>query len=329
MDNSLGLISEEVEPGCSRRILAVVVLYKRPLHESQTILGLIKAFESRPDLLDLIELLVWDNSPRPLLAQILPFPFEYRHSSQNAGVSGAYNQALKIAERLSCPWMLLLDQDTTIYERYLDRMVAYSRELETRSEIAAVAPFLLSGKRIVSPAIVRFFGVKLVPLSFSGVHRGELYAANSGTLMRTSALKEIGGYDENFWLDHSDIVVFHRLHQRGKRLYIAGDLELPHLMTWNDYEGSMSSKRYRSFLSAEGAYFDLYRSRFANGIQLLRLFARAIKQYLRLTNKDFSKITREYLMRRIVLSKSQRLLRWNRQSLQRDLPIVSAGRPVQ
>jgi GT2 family glycosyltransferase len=308
------------------QILTVIVLYKRRLEESQAILGLTQAFKSRPELRDSIGLLVWDNSPVPLEQRELPFSFQYRHSSQNAGVSGAYNKALEIAEELSCPWMLLLDHDTALSGHYLDQMLSYSRELEPNEEIAAIAPFLLHGERAISPQIIRFYGMMFMLPPFSGVYPKEAFAMNSGTLMRVAALKEIGGYDEDFWLDHSDIVVFHHLYRRNKRLYVAGDLQLPHLVSLTDYDALMSAERYRNFISAETAYYDLYRPRWQNAIQTLRLFVRVIRQYLRFRNKEYSKITWEYLRERILLTKAQRLMRWKQQLTQRNLPAVAGGR---
>ncbi len=310
------------------QILAVVVLYKRTLEESQTIRGLARAFELSPELCNSIRVLIWDNSPAPLAGCKLPFSFEYRHTPQNLGVSGAYNGALEIADGLSCGWMLLLDQDTTLGGDYLRRMRAYAEQLNANQAIAAIAPFLLDGSQTISPTMVRFYGMRMLPQPFSGVHKREMYAANSGTLMRVAALKESGGYDENFWLDFSDIVAFRRLDRLGKRLYIAGDLQLPHDLACRDYDGSMSVERYRNFMNAENAYWDMYRPAWQNGIQTLRLLARAIKQYIRFRNKEFSRITWAYLGRRIVLPKSKRLSRWNRQPVQRDLPVVSAGQII-
>jgi GT2 family glycosyltransferase len=283
---------------------------------------LTRIFASHPGLLDSIDVLVWDNSPFPLETQRLPFPSEYRHAAQNAGVSGAYNGALEIAHDLSYPWMLLLDHDTTLTSDYLLGMEAYSRKLEARPEIGAIAPFLFDHDQTISPVRIRAFGLTFLPHPFSGMHPGKLYAANSGTLMRVSALKEIGGYDERFWLDYSDIVTFSNLDRKGRRLYVAGDLELQHVISSNDYDGMMSANRYRNFMSAEEAYCDLYRGNGGNFIQTLRLFARAIKQYIKLRNKEFSRITWEYFLARIFLRKSQRLARWERQLRQRDLPIA-------
>jgi GT2 family glycosyltransferase len=310
------------------QILAVVVLYKRALGNSQTIRGLAACLERHPELRRSIRLLVWDNSPSPLAQRDLPFPFEYKHSSQNVGVSGAYNRALEIAEKLSCSWILLLDQDTTIPDDYLNRMIAYSQQLESKSEIAAIAPFLLDGDKTITPGIIRFYGITLMSRPFSGVYSKEVYAGNSGTLMRVAALREIGGYDERFWLDYSDIVMFHHLYRQGKRLYVAGDLQLPHVISSADYDGLMSPERYRNFMLAEEAYCDLYRPGWQNAIQTLRLFARSIKQYLRFKNKEFSRISWAYFWRRVLLTKTRRLIHWQRHSIERDLPVIADGRVI-
>jgi GT2 family glycosyltransferase len=316
------------EVGSGMQILAVVVLYKQVLEDAQTIRGLTECMERHPELRPLIGLLIWDNSPAPLVRRELPFPFEYKHCPQNVGVSGAYNGALEIAERFSCPWMLLLDQDTTIPDDYLNRLLFYSHQLESNLEIAAIAPFLLSGNKTITPGIIRFYGITLMSRPFSGVYSKEVYAGNSGTLMRVAALREIGGYDERFWLDYSDIVAFHHLYRQGKRLYVAGDLQLQHVIASFDYDGRMSPERYRNFMIAEEAYCDLYRPGWQNAIQTLRLFARSLKQYLRFKNKKFSRISWTFFWRRVLFTKTRRLIHWQQQSIERDLPVIADGRVI-
>ncbi|HTV83279.1 MAG TPA: glycosyltransferase [Acidobacteriaceae bacterium] len=310
------------------RILAVVVRYKTPLADSETLRALAAAFSVRPELLQQVSVLVWDNSPAPIENPQLPFPFEYRHSGENLGVSGAYNRALELAEGLRCPWMLLLDQDTTMPRHFLSRMLELSLQLDGRSEIAAIAPFLVDGEKTISPAILQFYRVKLLRPPFEGVHPGRMFAANSGTLMRVEALRQIGGFDETFWLDCSDIVAFHLLYNQNKVLYVAGDLRLPHRVTLNDYEGSMSPQRYRNFVSAEGAYWDLYRRPADNLIQTARLLARAVRQSYRFSNKAYARITLTHFLSRIFRSRKARLQAWRRQSQQRAFPRVAEGQIV-
>lgn len=312
------------------KILAVVVRYKASLQDSETINSIVQNFSVYPELADKIEILIWDNSPSPLSSEDIALPFKaiYRHSSSNLGVSGAYNAALKYAEQINLPWLLLLDQDSSLPPHFLMSIYGYAEKLLEEKHIAAVAPFLVDGNLSISPGEIKFNRVKLLKPPLEGVPRGILYAANSGTLMRVESLREIGGFDEEFWLDLSDIVVFHRLYAKGKFLYVAGDLRVPHKVTLNDYDGSMSPQRYINFVSAESAYWDSYRSFWENSIQTARLFLRAVKQRIRYENKAYAKITLQYALARVFRSRGRRLCEWRQRALARNLPLIEKGKVV-
>ena len=116
---------------------------------------------------------------------------------------------MELAESLGCPWLLLLDQDTTVSEELLRGMIAYSEKFSDAQEIAAVVPFIFSHGTLVSPRrLLSFNRVQQIPLTFSGLCKDKAYAVNSATLMRVAALREVGGYSEEFWLDLSDVYVF-------------------------------------------------------------------------------------------------------------------------
>ena len=113
--------------GAAMQILVVVVLYKQSPKQSRTIQSLIPVFERNPSLIGPVHVLLWDNSPVPASQVSLPFPFDLSHAGRNVGTSGAYNYALELAESLGCPWLLLLDQDTTVSEEFLRTMIAVQR----------------------------------------------------------------------------------------------------------------------------------------------------------------------------------------------------------
>lgn len=310
------------------QILAVVVRYKTNLSDSETVQSLARTFGVHPHLLEDIAVLVWDNSPAAAENLALPFPITYGHSPENLGVSGAYNRAMAIAEAADCPWLLLLDQDTTLPVEFLPRMLELSRQLDPRREIAAIAPFLVNGDRTISPGQLTFNWVNLIQPPFEGVHPGRMYAANSGTVIRVSALREIGGFNESFWLDLSDVVVFHLLHEKGRLLYVAGDLRVPHRVSLTDYDGSMSPQRYLNFISAESAYWDLYRRVPERLAQTGRLLLRAARQLLRYRDKTYARITFTHFLQRLFRSRKSRLQDWKRQSARRNLPAIASGRVV-
>jgi GT2 family glycosyltransferase len=311
------------------QILAVVVLYKRSPQQSQTIQSLSQALERNPALNDQVRVLLWDNSPTPLTRASLSFPFDLRSAGRNVGTSGAYNYAMGFAEELRFPWLLLLDQDTTVSDEFLLGMVGYSEKFQDALEIATVVPFIFSHGTLVSPRLLRSFNrVQQIPVTFNGICKDKSYAVNSATLMRVTALRAVGGYSDEFWLDLSDVYVFQAMHRKGMYMYIAGELRLEHSIASMDFDKEMSPERYRNFMAAESAYIDLYLSSLERWAQLLRLFVRTVRQYRDYENKNFYRITWEYFLQRLFRTRAGRLERWKEQLRQRDIPVIANGQII-
>jgi GT2 family glycosyltransferase len=288
-------------------ILIVVVLYRTAFDASKTLAGLIEAMRQDPALVSTFDLLVWDNSPQPLPNANLPIPFRYHHAAQNEGVAGAYNIAARLAAEQGAAWLLLLDHDTSVTGDFLRGMRRHAEEVGPDEGIAAVSPFLYAGTFIVSPRLWRFARhVALPPPAGAYTERRLIFAANSGTLMRVSALEAIGGYSPRFWLDYSDIYVFHRFHEHGFAVRIAGDLALEHEVAMLDYDARMSPARYATYLAAESDFLDLYRGWAERLVHLLRLAARAVRQR-RFADATFSRMTRQELWRRLRTRRRTRL----------------------
>ncbi len=312
------------------QILAVVVLYKRKPEASQTINSLAAVIEKTPELLQSIEILIWDNSPNALEHHLdLPFPCDYQHGGSNSGTSGAYNKAMEFAEAQGIPWLLLLDQDTTLTGEFIPRMLAYSRTLQDSPEVGSIVPFVYSHGHLVSPRLLKPFNRNpQIPLSFHGICREKGYAINSSTLLRVAALREVGGYSEEFWLDLSDVYAFQAMYWKGTYMYVAADLVLQHSLSGMDYDREMTVERYRNFLAAESAFVDLYTSPIERGVHAVRLLARTFRQYRRYKNKAFAGLAWEYFLQRLFRRRAARLRNWRQQLMKRDLPVMSEGKVV-
>lgn len=292
-------------------ILMVVVLYRTTFEASKTLAGLTQAVEEDPTLLRSFDLLVWDNSPEPLQSPTLPFPFRYHHAARNEGVAGAYNGAARMAREQAAAWLLLLDHDTSVTGDFLGGMQRHAEEAEGDERIAAIAPFLYAGERagrfVVSPRLWRFGRHVALPRPTAAyTERRLIFAANSGTLVRVSALEAIGGYSSLFWLDYSDIYVFQRFYELGFGVRIAGDLALEHEVAMLDYDARMNPARYATYLAAESDFLDLYRGAAERLLHLLRLTARTFRQR-RFADATFSRMTRQELWRRLRMRRSERL----------------------
>lgn len=294
------------------KILAVMVRYQTPLSESPAFLGLCDAFSLRPDLARNYTVMIWDNSPEAIVNPGLSTPFLYRHSKVNLCVSGAYNGAMEYAVEHGYPWMLLLDQDTKITHKILNDMLPHCQALLPKEEIAAIAPIVRVGKRIISPVELRQLSSKgrNYPTGECGIASGEATAINSGCIIRVASLQAIGGFSIDFWLDYSDIYVFHQFFLKGMKVWRAADVELEHDLSIMDYDRLMTPWRCRNRSAAETAFTDLFQSKLENTVLTLRLFARAIKQRMKYANPEFSRIAWEQLIYRLRVSRKKRIARW-------------------
>jgi GT2 family glycosyltransferase len=298
------------------QILAVVVRYKTPIAESQTLQGLAHILAADPVLADVYRVLVWDNSPEALVNPELPRSFEYRHSEQNLGVSGAYNSAMAFAEAEGQTWMLLLDQDSKLTGAFLHTMYRHSQVLKDRTDIAVIFPTVKVGQTIMSPKRQLFMRATVYE-PMSRMLEGYAIGINSGSVMRVTSLRKIGGFSTDFWLDYSDLYVLHQFHLNGARIWYAADAAMQHEMTIMDYDRLMEPWRYENFSFAETAFHDLYKGRLENGLHDLRLLARTIRQRLRYKNPVFSQIAWAQLLYRLRVPRKRRLARWKQQGQKR------------
>jgi GT2 family glycosyltransferase len=289
--------------------------------KSQTLAGLADALTD-PHLAESIDVVLWDNSPQKLTDPTLPFPFHYGWAERNLGTAGAYNHALAIAEERGIPWLLLLDQDTDLTSTFLHSMVHHSREQLPNARVGSIVPFIHSRTKLVSPRLFQPFNrSKPVARSFSGELLANAYALNSGSVMRVSALREIGGYSEDFWLDLSDVYAFQQLFEHGKSIFVAGDIAMNHALSATNFEEEMDPEHYEEFMAAESAYLQIFRSRFVNHFQTAWLPLRALRQYIEYDRKEFAGITWSYFVKRLKNKPHANLQSWIRHLRERrDIP---------
>ncbi len=289
------------------RLLIVMVRYRTPLIDSQTIRTLGACLEQSKHLERVVSVLVWDNSPEADRFHSLPFPCEYHRSDENVGVSGAYNFAMQIAEQRGIPWLLLLDQDTELPPDFIGGMCAHALHVESDDRIAIVAPTVVMNSVPVSPKIMSRFGVATdPPLGTVETTAKELIVMNSGMLLRVSSLRAVGGYSMDFWLDFSDRYVCHLLFRHGFQFHLAGDLRIDHDVSL--VAGTQSLARYSILMGAQDAYFTQFKSFPRNVVFCLRLLRGAWQT--RRSDPDRSRIMQTHLKRRLTVPRARRLAEW-------------------
>ena len=98
-----------------------------------------------------IACIVYDNSPTAQELPETPFACTYHHDPANPGLAVAYQFALRQAERETIPWLLLLDQDTTVTPDYLAEALHLVNEFQDQPEWAAIVPKLIQDGVVLSP----------------------------------------------------------------------------------------------------------------------------------------------------------------------------------
>ena len=297
-------------------VLAVVVLYKMKPEESVAFRTLQAGISALQQKQNRIEVFLYDNTPGGFDPRHLPQGVRYEAAAQNVGLAAAYNRALAVAQSKACTWLLTLDQDTTLPVDYLSRMNQLAVALRSDKRVAAIVPRLSDGGRSLSPLSVKFWGPSYLPKEFRGIHEGEIRALNSASLFRVSALQQVGSFDPRFWLDYADTSVYRQLHLLGKKVYVAGDIEVEHELSLIRHK-DLGSDRFRNMLQAESAFHDLYEGPIRRLALTARLLARIGRQRKLGVDPAIRELTWKAFKTRLFHSRSRRIRDWQGEIEQR------------
>jgi len=255
----------------------VVVLYKMTAQESPAFTSLRGLLCVDPQAARAIDLILCDNSP---YEQAEPAGFEdlYVRNPDNPGLAKCYNLALRTARQRGIPWLLLLDQDTSVTSAYLNELVAANADLASRPEVVAICPKLAHGDTLCSPIFPPRFGpARAIPSEAGGFWPTPLHPFNSGATVRVAAVERIGGFSPDFPLDYLDHATFSALQNGGGRLWILR-ATLAHHLSSSDESGHDEAYKRRQgrILDAEYRFYRRFGSlgdRWLRRLRLLRAVA--------------------------------------------------------
>lgn len=310
------------------RILAVIVLYKLKLKESVTLSSLQASIADLPEGHAEIRILVYDNTPGGQDPGEIPAGVRYTADPENKGLAPAYNYAIQVAREDECDWLLTLDQDTCLPRNFVQDMVHAARYIAHFDRIAAITPLIREKERIVSPYLIRRHLALLKPFpdGFVGVALENTTAANSGSMIKVSALMEIGGYDPRFHFDLSDWVLFHRLYQNNYVVFVAGNIRVEHSLSVLDLGNRTTPERYAALLRAEDAFCNEYMGRLESTIIFCKILYRlAYKIWATGGSLAFFKVSLRFLCGRIFRSRATRMKIWEEAARRRSTPGQDCG----
>lgn len=293
-------------------ILAVIVLYKRSLDQSSAVSSLLASFERLNEASDLrLKILAYGNGSIGKYSAKLPDNIEYHSSAVNGGLAPAYNYALKRAVAEGFDWLLTLDQDSTLPGLFLSKLTSIVKQIVDREEIAGIVPDVVSGDRFISPHLLKRGRSVRLPAEFVGVAEGEVSAINSGVTWRTRLIEEIGGFNSLFWLDYLDHWLFREVQCLGKRIYVAGNIELEHELSLLNKNKQLSAQRLENILGAESAFCDLYFDWRYGLAKTATLTVRLSKLFIR-GDTRLMRVMWQCLKARLFLSRTARVERWKK-----------------
>ena len=196
------------------KILFVLVIYGCRVEDSLSYKTLIQGSEGT-------DLFVYDNSP--IIQSSETQVAEYVHDTSNGGLGKAYNAACRYALANGYKWLLLLDQDTIFPKGAL---AAYRRALALNLGVDMIVPRLqVEDGKFMSPTHYFMKTSKLqrdVPVG--RVRFNEVSPVNSGMLVSVDSFQCVSGYEDDVWLDFSDICFIEKYKRKYSDFYILPDV---------------------------------------------------------------------------------------------------------
>lgn len=192
----------------------------------------------RPDqdaLLELVDRLITQDVPvlvaddasgestQAVLASVASRGAVVVRHDHNSGIARSLNDGLRWAVAARSTWLLTVDQDSTLADDYVARIVAAAD-----ASVACLGPHAVGA--VGAGSIDDASGGLSYPVRFvSGLACTE-ELIQSGTLWSVVGLTAIGGFDETLGIDAVDAAACVRLRASGRRLILAPGLPLGHRM---------------------------------------------------------------------------------------------------
>ena len=193
-----------------KKIFAIVVIYKEEFYSTTVYKHLLSKHIDKGGL----RFLVYDNSPEPMnrVEEIAKNGGFYIHNCKNSGVSTAYNEGARIAEKIDgINYLLLLDQDTIFESDFVEKI---EKAISSDEDCNLFVPFITYGKNIpFSPTKKSLKGSSGVKLEEGEYELLKYCPVNSGACVKLSIFKKAEGYNEKIKLDFADYDFFSRLGQ--------------------------------------------------------------------------------------------------------------------
>jgi len=176
-----------------------------------------------------------DNSPVPD-KDFRDKGAQYIFTGSNRGYGAGHNIALRKSLRQDVPYHIVINPDVEINPEILEELLAY---MEQNPQVGQLMPKIVYPDGSLQylckllPTPIELFGRRFLPEAFNRqkMERFEMrktgyreimevpYLSGCFMMLRTSALKETGLFDERFFMYPEDIDLTRRMHKRFKTVF--------------------------------------------------------------------------------------------------------------
>jgi hypothetical protein len=255
-------------------------------------------FKNNPDLIKRViyssllsniihKLFLINNSPTEELSTLLSFDSRIKHifNNSNLGYGKAHNIAIKKSIEEQIPYHLVLNPDIYFENNVIEKLYKF---MENNPDVGLImpnvlypdgkvqhlckllpTPFDLIGRRFLAPTPLKKYVEKkneIYELRFTGYDKIMNVPCLSGCFMffRVEALKNIGLFDERFFMYLEDTDLSRRMHAKYKTLFYP-DVNIYHEYEKASYKDLRSLKRHTisaiKYFNKWGWFFDQERKR--------------------------------------------------------------------
>lgn len=243
-----------------------IVLYKTSESDIKNILSSFKFVKAT------YKLYIVDNSPTDELKSFFKNEhfIDYIHNPSNPGFGASHNIVFKISIEDNIAYHFIVNPDVYFTEDVITKMVKY---ISSNKNIGMMMPQILNldgtvqnlPKLLPSPFSMLFRKIKkpksiyerfINKYELRNVDKDMVYSAPilSGcfTLFNVEALKEVGLYDDQFFMYFEDWDISRRMHENYETIYY------PHVSIFHGYESGANKNKqlFKIFLASAIKYFN-------------------------------------------------------------------------
>lgn len=273
-------------------LFAVLVLYNCWIKDSKTLLSLLENYSKHPEVFKDFKLIIYDNSPVEQKINVsIPFAYQYVHGKNNNGLAVGYNYALSRAVNVGADWLLILDQDSSLPQDFINNLWVDLIKVQGDNAIAAVVPKMRCNNTFFSPSKDLFGGtLRPIDIRHKGICEFNVHAIGSGSIIRVSFLESIEGFNEFYWLDFLDRWLYITIFNQGRKVYVTDSI-IEHELSVMNYDKYLTEERYKNILKYETIFMRAYKTKAEQYVYYLRLIKRIIYLFTVVNDKKYSLLT--------------------------------------